>query len=77
MVNLTRTWFDVPHGVRRRHLLDDVSLPDALLARDKESFDDAVWLCDVDFVEHGLAPYVIVATLGPPAAALPTSQRGP
>jgi hypothetical protein len=41
MVNFTRTRFDVPNGVSRRHLLDDVSLPDALVAIDEEAFVDA------------------------------------
>jgi hypothetical protein len=51
-VNLIRTGQDLPHGVRPRHLLDDVSLSQALLTIDKEAFHAAVGVRYVDFVAH-------------------------
>ena len=53
-VNLIRTGQDLPYGVGDCHLLDNVTLPQPLLAIDKEAFDAAVGVRYLDFVAHAV-----------------------
>ena len=71
-VNLTRTGQDAPHGIRQRHLLDDVSLSQAFLTIDKEALHAAVGLRYVDFVAHAVRLAVnLITRLSEPAAVNP------
>ena len=69
-VNLIRTGQDLPHGVGHRHLLDDVTLPQPLLAIDKEASDAAVGVRYVDFVAQAVRLAVNLISLRNEAAAV-------
>jgi hypothetical protein len=71
-VNLIRTGQDLQHGVGHRHLLNDVTLLQPLLAIDKEAPDAAVGVRYLDFVAHAVRLAVnLITRLSEPAAVNP------